>query len=72
MTRASPECLWGGKRFPPIWAILSEELGLADYRQDPAAASYYNQRLAAYKEEKACQEAEFAEFGYIKRLAGEE
>ena len=52
--------------------ILSEELGLADYRQDPAAASYYNQRLAAYKEEKACQEAEFVEFGYIKRLAGEE
>ncbi len=51
--------------------ILSEQIGLSDYRQDPEIAFYYNQRLAAYKEEKAAQEAEFAELGYIKRLAGE-
>ena len=51
--------------------IFKEQFGLSDYRQDPETASYYNQRLAAYKEEKARQEAEFAEFGYIKRLAGE-
>lgn len=51
--------------------VLKEQFGLSDYRRDPETASYYNQRLAAYKEEKARQEAEFAELGYIKRLAGE-
>ncbi len=48
--------------------ILIEQFGLSDYRGEEETASYYNERLLAYKEEKKRQEQEFSQLGYIKKF----
>ncbi len=47
---------------------LSTEFGLGDHRGDQEIAAYYAERLAAYDAEKARQERDFAEYGFIRRF----
>lgn len=50
---------------------LRDRFGLADHRGEEGISSWYEERLAAYEAEKAQQEAEFAELGYIRRFTEE-
>ncbi len=51
--------------------ILTGQYGLSDHRMEKETASYYEERLQAYKEEKQRQEEEFKELGYIKKFTNE-
>lgn len=51
-----------------LGAALQRELGLPDHRQEPEIASYYEERLEAYEEEKARQAEEFEKLGYIAKF----
>lgn len=51
--------------------ILRDSLGLEDHRDDSELSSIYEARLQAYEAEKAAQELEFSETGYISRYRNE-
>lgn len=51
-----------------LGAELQRELALPDHRKEPETASYYEERLEAYEDEKTCQAKEFQELGYISKF----
>ena len=51
--------------------ILQEDFGLEDHRGDAELDKVWAQKIVAYYEEKAAQEAELAEYGYLKSLTME-
>ena len=48
--------------------ILLAFPGIEDRRNDPWLSAIWQEKCAEYGQEKAQQEAEFAEFGHLKRF----
>lgn len=48
--------------------ILASDFGLADHRGDAGLSAVWAEKVKSYREEKAAQEAEIAQYGYLKSL----